>query len=671
MEVVDLGTPAQTGGSLVLITVIDTNDNPPIFPTETLSVTFSESADQFSEVIVVEAVDLQDVGDNRVIYYRILPAFQVPFGVDRNTGSIYLNGSIDYEIQRIYTFVVYANDDGATSLNDTLNVTIHLINENDNSPLFVSTNYTYAILENATIGDLLFINITATDADSTQQVPVKLTYFIASGADNKFTINPDTARVSVAGELDREVTPTYTILLEVRDGLLTGYATLTVYIQDVNEDGPVFDEIIYTAFVRENTTVGTSVVAIGAVDSEFSDPINFILTEDGNGDFKIVSDLTDPTLPFNTNAYVLVNDTLDRETRSFYQLSITAIDSGDRRSVRLIEIALIDVNDNDPVFEENPGETTPGVTFSPQCVLASPYTNPNNLSCYKVQIQESASPGLILTVFTTDIDLGVNSQSSYSIETQNSSMFRIVEETGQLFNDIEFNHELETLHIVTVTATNEGTPQLFAEALVVIEVVDANDNKPEFSNDTFSFTVLENNGLNASDSTKKFVGLVIATDLDDGANGMLSYEFISGNTNGAFTVVGGRITVTDTIDRDSLNTDTFNLILQATDGNIANQQTGTTRVYITVLDINDNIPTFQQAEFVVEVDEEIAVGVIIPVPNSGASDPDAGANGAVYYQLSDITYFNVTANGEIYPVVRLDYDEDINVSLTFLVDCYL
>ena len=664
VEVVDLGTPAQTGISLVLITVLDTNDNPPIFPTEALNVTLSESADQFSEVVVVQAVDLEDVGNNRDIYYRILPAFQVPFGVDRDTGSIYLNGSIDYETRRYYVFVVYANDDGASSLSDSLLVRIDLINENDNIPQFQFSTYSYSIFENTTVGNQLLINITATDADSTFQVPIKLTYFISSGADNKFTIDPDSAVISLSGELDRELTDTYTLVLEVRDGGLVGFATLTITVLDVNEDGPVFNQSIFTAIVSEDATIDAFVVEIEAIDSEFSDPIKFILTENGNGDFKIVSNRLNPSLPFETQAFVLVNGSLDRETRGSYLLSITAIDSGDRRSVRSIIILVIDVNDNNPIFQENPGETSTGVIFSGLCD-PSIYYNPFNLSCYRIQIQESASPGLILTVFTIDFDLGINAESTYSIETHNNSMFRIIESTGQLFNDMAFNHEVDQQHIITVTATNVGTPQLTAKGLVVIDVVDTNDNKPNFTNTSFVFTVFENDALNASDTTQKFVGVALATDSDSGPNGMLSYEFISGNTNNAFTVVGGTITVTDRLDRDTLSSDTFDLILQATDGNFVNQQTGTTRVFITVLDVNDNIPSFQQAEFDIEIDEEISVDVVIPIPGSSAVDSDLGANGVISYQLSDLTYFNVTPNGQIYPLVRLDYDTDSIVSLFY------
>ena len=661
VEVVDSGTPQLNGISLVLITVTDTNDNPPIFPTESITVSFSESAVQLSEVVVVGAVDSQDVGENRDIYYRILPAFQVPFDVDRDTGVIFLNGSIDYEAKRYFEFVVFANDDGLNSLNDSLAVRVNLINENDNIPEFQFPTYIYSILENSTIGNRLLINITATDRDSTVEVPVTLTYFISSGADNKFSINPDTAVVTVSGELDREVTPSYTMLLEVRDGELVGYANLVVTIVDVNEDGPVFDQASYVGYVREDASIGTFVIVIEATDSEFFNPINFILTEDGNGDFIIVSNTTNAALPFETFAYLLVNGSLDRETRDTYELSITAVDSGDRRSVRSIQINLMDVNDNEPVFQENPAETASGVTFYVKCD-PSVYSNPSNLSCYQIQIQESAAPGLILGVYTEDIDLGENKDSTYSIESHNDTMFRIIVGTGQLFNDIAFNHEVEHQHVLTVTATNVGSPQQTAKALVVIDVVDTNDNKPNFTNASFAFSVFENNALNLSDTTQKFVGVVKATDPDDGPNGMLTYEFISGNTNNAFTVVDGLITVTDTLDRDTLTADTFDLILQATDGNIADQQTGTTRVIITVLDVNDNIPLFQQTEFEIGIDEEININVVIPVVGSGATDPDLGANGAVYYQLSDLTYFNVTPNGDIYPIVRLDYDTDLTVS---------
>ena len=656
VQVTDKGTPARSTVVLVIITVVDTNDNPPVFPTDTLNVSFSESSPQLSTVTTVQAVDNLDVGENRVIFYSINS--DVPFGIDRDTGVIYLNGSIDYETQRYYIFTVFANDDGLDTLTDTLLVRVNLINENDNTPQFELSEYTHYLSENASVGEALQINITAFDADSTLTVVVKLTYFITGGADNKFSINPETAVVSVAGPLDRETTPEYLIDLEVRDSSRTGYATLLVVLVDVNEAGPVFNSTSYVGYVREDAYIGRFVIAIEATDLEFFNPIDFILTEDGNGDFKIVSNISNPSAPFETSAFLLVNNSLDRETREIYELSITAIDSGDRRSVSPITVNLIDVNDNNPVFRENPAETA-NVSFSSICVE---YNSTYNLPCYYTQIQESAAPGLILAVFTTDKDISDNALSLYSISSHNDSMFRIDSSTGQLFNDLAFNHEIEHLHVITVIATNAGSPQLIASALVVVDVLDANDNKPIFDQPIYNFTVYENNALDVNDTVMKFVGVAQATDIDDGRNGELSYRFISGNFNDAFTVSDGTITVTDTLDRESLSDSIFDLILQATDGNQNQQQTGNARVFITVLDINDNIPTFQETEYVVTIDEEYPVGVIIPIPGFTASDTDLSANGTLYYELSDTTYFNVTPTGQIYPVKRLDYDTIAQVS---------
>ena len=659
VQATDEGTPPRFNVALVLITVVDTNDNPPVFPTETLSVSFSESSPQFSTVVTVQAVDLLDVGENRIIFYSIKSNGTLPFGIDRDTGVIYLNGSIDYETIRYYTFTVLANDDGLNTLSDTLSVTVNLINENDNTPQFSLSAYTHYLAENASIGEALQINITASDKDSTFTAVVKLTYFIMGGADNKFSIDPETAVISVTGELDRETIPEYLIDLEVRDSSRTGSATLRVILTDVNEAGPVFNATSYVGYVLEDASLGKFVITIEANDLEFFEAIDFILTEDGNGDFRIVSDITTPSNPFETQAFLLVNtDSLDRETRDVYELSITAVDNGTRKSVSPITIHLIDVNDNSPIFRENPAETAE-VTFSSICVE---YNSSSNLPCYYIQIQELAAPGLILTVFTTDEDIGENARSLYSISSHNGSMFRIEATTGQLFNDLPFNHEIDRLHVITLVATNIGYPHMEARVLVVIDVLDANDNKPIFDEDVYHFAVYENNALDVNDTRSKFVGLAEATDIDDGRNGELSYQFISGNINDAFIVSDGSITVVDYLDRESLNNNIFDLILQATDGNLNEQQTGTARVLITVLDINDNIPTFQEDEYVVAIDEEFPVGSIIPIPGLTAYDPDFSANGTLYYELSDITYFNVTPAGQISPVTRLDYDTITQVS---------
>ena len=649
VAVQDDGTPSRSDVALALITVLDANDNPPVFPTDSLNVSFSETSLLNTEVVQVQAVDNFDVGEHQRINYRILET--VPFAIVSDTGSIYLNGSIDYETITYYEFTVVAYDFGAVSLSDTLDVRVNLINENDNTPQFNSSVYRINIPENATIGTPLFISIFATDPDSTLADPVTLTYFITDGALNSFVIDPDTAVVAVSAELDRETIPSYTISLAVRDSSRTGIATLQITIDDINEDGPVFNATVYNGFVLENATIGTPVIGIEALDQEFSLPVSFILN--GNdGAFELVPNS-------GTTAQLIVNGSLDRETRDVYELSVTAIDDGNQRSVRNIRIDLIDVNDNAPVFIENPTETNT-VTFESTC------TSPNSsLSCYRIQIQETADPSSFLTVATTDIDIGANGQSNYYLTSHNDSMFRIIPETGQLFNDLPFNHEEEQLHVLTVTARNVGLPQLTAATLVVVEVLDSNDNKPEFNLTLFEFSVFETDSSDPFDPINKFVGIAAASDADDGRNGDVSYAFISGNIGDAFVISeSGEITVRGTIDRDTLFNPTFNLILQATDGNQANQQTGATNVDITVLDVNDNTPMFQAPSLSVSIMEEIQVGTVISGGsfNTRAVDPDFGANGTIYYSITPNIYFNVSSNGDIYTVYRLDFDEDTNVS---------
>ena len=74
---------------------------------------------------------------------------------------------------------------------------------------------------------------------------------------SKFTIEPVTGEILTAGPLNREEQSSYDIIVTVEDGdLWTSQTTVTVYLDDINDNAPQFSEQGYQALIPSNTTAG-------------------------------------------------------------------------------------------------------------------------------------------------------------------------------------------------------------------------------------------------------------------------------------------------------------------------------------------------------------------------------------------------------------------------------
>ncbi|KAM8890327.1 cadherin-2-like [Synchiropus picturatus] len=157
---------------------------------------------------------------------------------------------------------------------------------------------------------------------------------------------------------------------------------------------------------------------------------------------------------------------------------------------------------------------------------------------------------------------------------------------------------------------------------IVINVIDQNDNRPEFTHTMFNGSVPEGS------KPGSFVMTVTAVDKDDPktANGMLRYKILSQNpqspSSNMFTInnkTGDIITVAAGLDREKVTQ--YTLIIQATDmeGNPTYGLSNTATTVIKITDVNDNPPEFTTDTYFGEVHEN-RVNVI--VSNLTVTDKD-------------------------------------------------
>ncbi|XP_029703609.1 protocadherin beta-16-like [Takifugu rubripes] len=199
---------------------------------------------------------------------------------------------------------------------------------------------------------------------------------------------------------------------------------------------------------------------------------------------------------------------------------------------------------------------------------------------------------------------------------------------------------------------------------VTVEITDINDNAPTFTNAEKRFEISESAVVGS-----KFV-LDRAIDADIGTNGLQSYalsptdNFMLKLENQADGSKKVEMVLQKPLDREKQ--DRISLLLTAVDGGEP-QMSGTMQIFVSVLDVNDNAPTFAKALYRAKIQENSPKGTsIISV---AASDKDIGSNALVSYLissnnrvLSDLFQINTTT-GKIILAGEIDYEKAKNYQL--------
>nr|XP_051700252.1 LOW QUALITY PROTEIN: protocadherin alpha-6 [Oryctolagus cuniculus] len=194
---------------------------------------------------------------------------------------------------------------------------------------------------------------------------------------------------------------------------------------------------------------------------------------------------------------------------------------------------------------------------------------------------------------------------------------------------------------------------------VEVEVRDVNDNPPVFPVQEQWLQIYESR---LPDSLFPLEG---AADADVGSNSILTYKLSSSEffaldvkTNSDDNTQIGLV-LRKSLDREDVRE--HNLLLVATDGGKP-ELTGTVQLRITVLDVNDNAPSFQHSEYKVRIFENSENGTIVIRLN--ASDPDEGTNGAISYAFNSLVsplvlaHFAIDPNtGEVVIQGNLDFEQ--------------
>ena len=538
------------------------------------------------------------------------------FQVDGTNGSLRLVTALDRETTASYTLHVTATDHGSPARTGTTTVQLTVTDVNDNNPAMTSTLVAVAVTENSSAGTVV-ATITASDLDA--GVNSQLTYAFTSGnVGGCFAINSSTGAVIVQNTvaLDRETTPLFTLLVDIRDQAAVSNnvnnitVTLLVSLSDVNDNSPQYTPGNYTATVNENDVVGTSVADVNAtdVDSGVNSDLTYSIVAGNTGSAFYI----DPIV-----GVVYIQNMLDRETIPSYTIEVTATDSAavlaDRlTSTATVAVTVADFNDNPPVCPNKPYVVTTAENTSIATVLA-------NVSC-------------------TEADIGVNSQIQFNISAGNvEGKFAIDGSTGAVSLLAALDYETTVAFSITILAVDQGTIPLTGTAEVFVVVTGINEHDPviHIPGGGYASNVSEDAALDY------VIATINATDADRGIQGDVRFSIASGNSQNRFDidVNTGNISVVAGLDRE--NVPSYTLTVRATDSLPANgdERYIDTTITVTITDVNDNYPVFVPAAFGVSVLEGAAIGATLL--RMTVTDDDAGTNGQ--HQLAIVDGNNGTA----------------------------
>ncbi|XP_062845988.1 neural-cadherin [Trichomycterus rosablanca] len=452
----------------VVVNVVNKNDEAPVFSVNEYYGSVTEELDGSPVfVLQVTATDPDKDADQEALRYSLHgQGAESEFIIDEVTGKIYAQRTLDREARAIWRFVVLATDEGGEGLTGFTDVIISVWDINDNAPVFACApdNCHGDVAENSPAGTSV-MEMTATDLDDAAvgQNAV-LAYRIVSnvalsggnnGAD-MFSINPATGTISVAlAGLDREQIESYLLVVEARDGGgMTGTATATVHVSDVNDHAPLFLDRTCSVRIPESSEPNTAVLELSAEDADAG--------ENGKLTFSVIAG--DPEQKFYMVSHrqeqrgtLRLKKRLDFERPGEQRFNLTIkVEDLDYSSLLHCTLEVEDCNDHAPVFIPH--------------FLQIP------------ALREDVPVGTsVATMVASDSDSGLNREIRYSItpESDPYGLFSI-DETGLVTVGAQLDRENTAQHNLIILASDHGSPPLTGTASIHISLLDVNDNGPEF-----------------------------------------------------------------------------------------------------------------------------------------------------------------------------------------------
>ncbi|XP_035809855.2 protocadherin gamma-A11-like isoform X44 [Amphiprion ocellaris] len=454
LTAVDGGEPQRSGTMQIHITVLDVNDNAPVFTQTVYKASVKENSVKGTFITKVSASDA-DKGSNGEVNYIIQNSMRSNSKLFHITedGQLILNGPIDYEKAKKYELDIEAVDRGG--LSDSSKVIIDVGDINDNSPVINMISSSSSIGEDSRLNTVVAVmSINDPDSDENGKVRCSLNkntpFAITSTSSNFYSIVTDS-------ELDREGASEYNITVTCSDeGVpsLSSSVTLTLQISDVNDNEPVFERSSYEAYIVENNTPGVSIFTVRATDADWNQNarVSYILEDSSvNG------------VPVSSYVSISADSGVIHAVRSFdyeqikdFQFRVKAQDGGSPplSSNVTVKMMIQDQNDNPPQ------------------VL---YPVQTGGSVVAEMVPRSADVGYLVTkVVAVDVDSGQNAWLSYKLQkATDRALFEVGSQNGEIRTIRQVSDKDAVKQRLSVIVEDNGQPSRSATVIVNVAVADS------------------------------------------------------------------------------------------------------------------------------------------------------------------------------------------------------
>ncbi|XP_030385900.1 cadherin-23 [Scaptodrosophila lebanonensis] len=591
----------------VEVHLLDANDNSPVFAQQTYRFAAPENLTADELIGYVNATDA-DAGEFGHVQY-ILKGFGAEnFYVDPETGGLYLRKILDYEQQSSYSLTVVAIDGGGRESN--ANLFVDVIDVNDNHPSFENSEYSRTIREGASNFEPQFF-VRARDADGPSQGNGRVKYAIVSEnsiAGNVFRIDEETGEITLQkaarsmdterGEYELQVSATdfgipplsTTTRVLVRVGISGNQRPIfRGHFQNV-ENVPVLGPPSYRVSIPENAAPGYNVTTVSAHDPDGLDSLLRYRIVGANDNFQIneISGLIT----------VSPQSRIDRDSNmNSFEIIVNAVDAGvpiPETATTTVYVNVKDINDEKPKFEHsNYAAYVSERTAIGESVLRVKAIDKDLNSRLEYSLQ-----GLVKA--TTKAGVSIANRSNYKVQ----EAFRIDSQSGEIFVNSTLRHDVAAIIIFTVAVRDlnaEVAPEEQVDTTeVTVYVQSFKDTNPVFNNPGWT-------------SSRPVVNIKIKEEMpidsalfilqaEDPVNEqpITSFELVEPKELEYFQISErtGEIILKKRLDYEALaesGSAEFELQVRATSAD--RQRSTITRVNVTVENVNDNSPLFEQSSY--------------------------------------------------------------------------
>ncbi|XP_045678029.1 protocadherin gamma-A4 isoform X4 [Phyllostomus hastatus] len=454
---------AFDGGDLVhsvttriRITLMDTNDNAPLFTQPEYHVSVRENVPVGSRIVTVKATDPDEGANGEVTYSfrKVRDKISQLFQLDSMTGDITILGDLDYEDSGFYDIDIEAHD--GPGLRARSKVLVTVLDVNDNAPEVMVTSLTGSIQETSSPGTVIAL-FNVHDSDSgenglvTCSIPNNLPFTLEKAYGNYY-------RLLTHRTLDREEVSEYNITVTATDHGTPQLSTethISLKLTDINDNPPAFSHASYSAYIPENNPRGASILSMTAQDPDSIENarVTYSLAE-GTLEGEPLSSY----VSINSNTGVLYAlHSFDYEQVRDLQLLVTASDNGDPPLSSNVSLSLfvLDQNDNAPeiLYPSVPTDGSTGVELAPR----------------------SAEPGYLVTkVVAVDRDSGQNAWLSYRLlKASEPGLFVVGLHTGEVRTARALLDRDALKQSLVVAVQDHGQPPLSATVTLTVAVADS------------------------------------------------------------------------------------------------------------------------------------------------------------------------------------------------------